>query len=220
MGNADRHVIASKRYKVLVVVRDQGPWGRSQDPPQDEGHRIKRADCKLALQLKHVAAQHRLLLTGARPDDITALYVRCSRKQAHRCTTTCKSCGASCTFSCLACLAPQTSLTTGAQCRCLRRRPQCHRFGGLVRRLGHDAAPLNEEEQLLITNRLHQVLCPFMLRRLKQDVLGNLPRKVLCSAIPFHIPHTTAGGVRAALPHVCLPAAPLRARAARPPGAA
>lgn len=45
------------------------------------------------------------------------------------------------------------------------------------RRLGPAAKPLSEEEQLLVTNRLHQVLCPFMLRRMKDSVLGNLPRK-------------------------------------------
>lgn len=36
----------------------------------------------------------------------------------------------------------------------------------------------NEEEQLLIINRLHKVLRPFILRRLKQDVESELPDKV------------------------------------------
>jgi len=31
-------------------------------------------------------------------------------------------------------------------------------------------ASLNEEEQLLIINRLHQVLRPFLLRRIKKEV--------------------------------------------------
>ncbi len=54
-----------------------------------------------------------------------------------------------------------------------------HRFGTLMHGLDEHATPLSEEEQLLITTRLHQVLCPFMLRRLKQHVLGDtLPRKV------------------------------------------
>lgn len=36
----------------------------------------------------------------------------------------------------------------------------------------------NEEETLLIINRLHKVLRPFLLRRLKQDVESELPDKV------------------------------------------
>jgi ATP-dependent helicase STH1/SNF2 len=37
---------------------------------------------------------------------------------------------------------------------------------------------LNEEEQLLIIRRLHKVLRPFLLRRLKKDVESELPDKV------------------------------------------
>lgn len=37
---------------------------------------------------------------------------------------------------------------------------------------------LNEEEQLLIIRRLHKVLRPFLLRRLKKDVEKELPDKV------------------------------------------
>ncbi len=36
----------------------------------------------------------------------------------------------------------------------------------------------NEEEELLIINRLHKVLRPFLLRRLKKDVESELPDKV------------------------------------------
>jgi SNF2 family DNA or RNA helicase len=36
---------------------------------------------------------------------------------------------------------------------------------------------LNQEEQLLIVNRLHEVLRPFMLRRVKDQVLDQLPEK-------------------------------------------
>ncbi|GAB0494115.1 hypothetical protein MMPV_005405 [Pyropia vietnamensis] len=41
-----------------------------------------------------------------------------------------------------------------------------------------DAAELNSEETLLVINRLHQVLRPFLLRRLKTDVEKQLPEKV------------------------------------------
>ena len=41
-----------------------------------------------------------------------------------------------------------------------------------------ESAMLDEEEALLVTNRLHQVLRPFMLRRLKESVATELPPKV------------------------------------------
>lgn len=41
-----------------------------------------------------------------------------------------------------------------------------------------DRIGLNEEEQLLIIKRLHKVLRPFLLRRLKRDVESELPDKV------------------------------------------
>ncbi|KAI9206275.1 SNF2 family N-terminal domain-containing protein [Polychytrium aggregatum] len=43
---------------------------------------------------------------------------------------------------------------------------------------GQDKIELNEEEQLLIIRRLHKVLRPFLLRRLKKDVESELPDKV------------------------------------------
>lgn len=41
-----------------------------------------------------------------------------------------------------------------------------------------EMAGLNQEEQLLIVHRLHEVLRPFMLRRVKDQVLDQLPDKV------------------------------------------
>ena len=41
-----------------------------------------------------------------------------------------------------------------------------------------DKMGINEEEQLLIIRRLHKVLRPFLLRRLKKDVESELPDKV------------------------------------------
>ena len=43
-----------------------------------------------------------------------------------------------------------------------------------------DRTDLDEEEKLLIINRLHQVLRPFLLRRLKSEVADQLPEKVEC----------------------------------------
>ncbi|KAJ1974753.1 ATP-dependent DNA helicase Snf21 [Dimargaris xerosporica] len=43
---------------------------------------------------------------------------------------------------------------------------------------GQDRIELNEEEALLVIRRLHKVLRPFLLRRLKKDVEAELPDKV------------------------------------------
>ena len=47
-----------------------------------------------------------------------------------------------------------------------------------TRESGQEKIDLNEEEQLLIIRRLHKVLRPFLLRRLKKDVEKDLPDKV------------------------------------------
>ncbi len=41
-----------------------------------------------------------------------------------------------------------------------------------------EAFELSEEEQLLVINRLHQVLRPFLLRRVKAEVEKELPNKI------------------------------------------
>lgn len=41
---------------------------------------------------------------------------------------------------------------------------------------------LNEEETILIIRRLHKVLRPFLLRRLKKEVEAQLPEKVRLTA--------------------------------------
>ena len=52
-------------------------------------------------------------------------------------------------------------------------------FGLAVNKYTSDKeAQLNEEEQLLIVNRLHQVLRPFLLRRVKKEVESEIPNKV------------------------------------------
>ena len=45
---------------------------------------------------------------------------------------------------------------------------------------------MTSEERMLVINRLHELLRPFMLRRVKTEVMGQLPEKVrhvgVCSA--------------------------------------
>ena len=43
----------------------------------------------------------------------------------------------------------------------------------------HLQVELNQEETLLIIRRLHKVLRPFLLRRLKKEVESQLPDKVV-----------------------------------------
>lgn len=47
----------------------------------------------------------------------------------------------------------------------------------IYRNTGDESVQLDEEEQLLIINRLHQVLRPFLLRRVKKEVYSELPDK-------------------------------------------
>ena len=48
---------------------------------------------------------------------------------------------------------------------------------------------LNEEETILIIRRLHKVLRPFLLRRLKKEVEAQLPEKVsIVIFILFYVP--------------------------------
>lgn len=51
--------------------------------------------------------------------------------------------------------------------------------GGGAAAAGEDdvGSSLTREEQMLVIARLHQVLRPFLLRRLKSQVLGQLPEK-------------------------------------------
>lgn len=42
---------------------------------------------------------------------------------------------------------------------------------------------LNEEETILIIRRLHKVLRPFLLRRLKKEVEAQLPEKARASSL-------------------------------------
>jgi ATP-dependent helicase STH1/SNF2 len=49
---------------------------------------------------------------------------------------------------------------------------------GIASEDGNEVAVLSQEERMLIVHRLHEVLRPFMLRRVKDQVLDQLPEKV------------------------------------------
>lgn len=129
----DKNVLGRIRWKYIIM---------------DEGHRMKNADCKLALTLgAKYTSRNRLLLTGTPlQNNMTELWAL------------------------LNFLLP-TIFSSAETFETWFNAPFQETALG-------DSAELNEEENLLIISRLHQVLRPFMLRRLKTDVEAQLPDKV------------------------------------------
>ncbi|XP_004508316.1 uncharacterized protein [Cicer arietinum] len=115
----------------------------------DEGHRIKNASCKLNADLKHYQSFHRLLLTGTPlQNNLEELWAL------------------------LNFLLPNIFNSS---------EDFSQWFNKPFESAGDnspDEALLSEEENLLIINRLHQVLRPFVLRRLKHKVENQLPSKI------------------------------------------
>ncbi|CAI0466634.1 unnamed protein product [Linum tenue] len=115
----------------------------------DEGHRIKNASCKLNAELKHYQSSHRLLLTGTPlQNNLEELWAL------------------------LNFLLPNIFNSSEDFSQWFNKP-----FEGTADNSA-DEALLSEEENLLVINRLHQVLRPFMLRRLKHKVENELPEKI------------------------------------------
>ncbi|XP_068662670.1 chromatin structure-remodeling complex protein SYD-like isoform X2 [Aristolochia californica] len=115
----------------------------------DEGHRIKNASCKLNADLKHYQSSHRLLLTGTPlQNNLEELWAL------------------------LNFLLPNIFNSSEDFSQWFNKPFEA---GGDT---SADEALLSEEENLLIINRLHQVLRPFVLRRLKHKVENELPEKI------------------------------------------
>lgn len=114
----------------------------------DEGHRMKNANCKLALTLGvKYKSRNRLLLTGTPlQNNLTELWAL------------------------LNFLLPSIFSSSDTFETWFKQPFETTTLG--------DSAELEEEERLLVINRLHQVLRPFLLRRLKTDVEAQLPEKV------------------------------------------
>ncbi|KAK9834176.1 hypothetical protein WJX81_005712 [Elliptochloris bilobata] len=115
----------------------------------DEGHRLKNAASRLAEALRGYSFRHRVLLTGTPIQNS------------------------------LAELWALLNFVLPAVFDCAESFDEW--FAAPFRGQGTDAddaaAQLNEEEQLLVIGRLHQVLRPFMLRRTKAEVETELPGK-------------------------------------------
>ncbi|XP_042967080.1 uncharacterized protein LOC122300466 isoform X2 [Carya illinoinensis] len=115
----------------------------------DEGHRIKNASCKLNADLKHYQSSHRLLLTGTPlQNNLEELWAL------------------------LNFLLPNIFNSSEDFSQWFNKPFQSNGDNS------PDEALLSEEENLLIINRLHQVLRPFVLRRLKHKVENQLPEKI------------------------------------------
>ncbi|KAD4981711.1 hypothetical protein E3N88_18382 [Mikania micrantha] len=115
----------------------------------DEGHRIKNASCKLNADLKHYHSSHRLLLTGTPlQNNLEELWAL------------------------LNFLLPNIFNSAEDFSQWFNKPFESNADNSL------EEALLSEEENLLIINRLHQVLRPFVLRRLKHKVENQLPEKI------------------------------------------
>eukprot|EP00258_Populus_trichocarpa_P047597 XP_024463616.1 chromatin structure-remodeling complex protein SYD isoform X3 [Populus trichocarpa] len=115
----------------------------------DEGHRIKNASCKLNAELKHYQSSHRLLLTGTPlQNNLEELWAL------------------------LNFLLPNIFNSSEDFSQWFNKPFESNGDNSA------DEALLSEEENLLIINRLHQVLRPFVLRRLKHKVENELPEKI------------------------------------------
>ncbi|KAJ1258909.1 hypothetical protein BS78_10G112100 [Paspalum vaginatum] len=115
----------------------------------DEGHRIKNASCKLNADLKLYRSSHRLLLTGTPlQNNLEELWAL------------------------LNFLLPNIFNSSEDFSQWFNKPFESNSDNS------PDEALLSEEENLLIINRLHQVLRPFVLRRLKHKVENELPEKI------------------------------------------
>uniref|UniRef100_A0A453R9N1 Chromatin structure-remodeling complex protein SYD n=1 Tax=Aegilops tauschii subsp. strangulata TaxID=200361 RepID=A0A453R9N1_AEGTS len=115
----------------------------------DEGHRIKNASCKLNADLKLYRSSHRLLLTGTPlQNNLEELWAL------------------------LNFLLPNIFNSSEDFSQWFNKPFESNGDNSA------DEALLSEEENLLIINRLHQVLRPFVLRRLKHKVESELPGKI------------------------------------------
>ncbi|KAL4547969.1 hypothetical protein Ndes2526B_g07184 [Nannochloris sp. 'desiccata'] len=161
MGALDRPRLSSIPWSYIII---------------DEGHRLKNSGCKLNAELAHYRATNRLLLTGTPlQNGIDELWTLLN-------------------FLMPDLFSSSDDFQTwfgGAMRRSNGASWGGGNRGGIAKVGGQEdsdaedaeddamhAAMLSEEEVLIVTSRLHQVLRPFMLRRLKEAVAGELPAKV------------------------------------------
>lgn len=141
----------------------------------DEGHRMKNHHCKLTQVLNtHYLAPRRVLLTGTplqnKLPELWAL-LNFLLPTIFKCCSTFEQ-----WFN-----AP-FAMTGEKVCRNIGRVLRLQQGSGLLNKSVKFLflplqVDLNEEETILIIRRLHKVLRPFLLRRLKKEVEAQLPEK-------------------------------------------
>ena len=158
MGKEDRPRLSSMHWEYIII---------------DEGHRLKNAGCKLNAELSRYSTGHRLLLTGTPlQNGINELWSLLNFLMPHlfNCSEDFDTWfgGALGSVGERSSASPNTSSDSDAEDE------------------AQHAALLSEEELLIVTSRLHHVLRPFMLRRLKESVATELPQKkeILLSCRP------------------------------------
>ncbi|KQK85164.1 transcription activator BRG1-like protein [Amazona aestiva] len=184
----DKHILAKIRWKYMIV---------------DEGHRMKNHHCKLTQVLNtHYVAPRRLLLTGTPLQNklpelwallnflLPTIFKSCSTFEqwfnapfamtGEKVRPEAAVRGSAPRHRALRPLGMGLTERTGGGESLLRSIPAGGSRGKGVPLV---TAPLpqvdlNEEETILIIRRLHKVLRPFLLRRLKKEVEAQLPEKV------------------------------------------
>ncbi|KAG1668599.1 hypothetical protein FOA52_001468 [Chlamydomonas sp. UWO 241] len=147
----------------------------------DEGHRLKNADCKLSTELQMYKAGCKVLLTGTPlQNNLRELWSLMHFLMPDLFGSADEFEG---WFA-----APLEALQVS-----------CSGGGSDGQSAAEaEAAALNQEEYLLVTSRLHAVLRPFMLRRLKAAVATELPSKfertLSCAMSPYQSALTVLAG--------------------------
>jgi hypothetical protein len=163
MGAADRPRLAAQPWAYVVV---------------DEGHRLKNAGCRLVAALRSYRAERRLLLTGTPlQNNLAELWALLNFLEPELFES---AADFDAWFGGAARAAPGGAAGAGAAAAA-----SDDEDSGEAKH----AALLGEEEALIVTSRLHQVLRPFVLRRLKEAVAGELPAKrevvLRCAPAPY-----------------------------------
>ncbi len=147
--------MSNGNYNILLttyefIVRDKNVLGKIKWKYIiiDEGHRMKNSDCKLALTLGSKYSSRNRVLLTGTPLQNNLTEL----------------------WALLNFLLPTIFSNSDTFETWFNAPFQAASLGG--------NAELDEEENLLVISRLHQVLRPFMLRRLKTDVECQLPEKV------------------------------------------
>ncbi|CAG4925885.1 unnamed protein product [Colias eurytheme] len=169
----------SAKFNVLLttyeyVIKDKGVLAKLQWKYMiiDEGHRMKNHHCKLTQVLNtHYVAPHRLLLTGTplqnKLPELWALLNFLLPSIFKSCSTFEQWFNAP-----FATTGEKNKLPELFDCSTFEQW-----FNAPFATTG-EKVELNEEETILIIRRLHKVLRPFLLRRLKKEVESQLPDKV------------------------------------------